>query len=322
MYLLHNMSPSLGPSQRDIRPRVPGALLLRSLLKCAINYRGERRSLVRQYYFELSRHFSPSIAVDAHDIRYYVATDDRAIGRHTFMFYGFDDDKFHRAVTIAEQHTGRSLRERELIDVGANIGTTTIPALKHFGASHAWAFEPAVDNLRLLRCNVAANNVNDQVTIFPVALSDATRPAQLELSNGSSGDHRVVVTEQDGYFAESRRPRLTIQLATFDDVAREAHIDMDRIGLVWIDAQGHEGRILAGAQQILHAPTAVVVEYWPYGLRRSSCLDLFHTLVAQHYSLVIDIGCEQAPVEHLAEDVHELAAKYPAPTSFTDLLLI
>lgn len=311
------------PSPRYDPPvRSPAALFLRSLVKCAINYRGERAAIIRQYYFDISSRFSPSVAVDAHGVRYYVATGDNAVGRPTFVSGGFDDDKLLRILNVVHDRTGRSLSGRDLVDIGANIGTTTIPAIKRFGASHVWAFEPALDNLALLRANMAANEVCDKVTIFPIGLSDTARQGQLELSARSSGDHRIIVTREDGYFNEPARPHVQVSLRTFDDVADEAHIDIDRLALVWIDAQGHEANILAGAQQLLRSSVSLVLEYWPYGLMRSSGLELLNQLVTQHYTTVLDIGRPPDPVEYRASELHRLQEIYNTPTSFTDLLLI
>ena len=60
--------------------------------------------------------------------------------------------------------------------------------------------------------------------------------------------------------------------------------------MVWIDAQGHDGHILASAGSLLQSTVPVVVEYCPHGLRRSSSLALLHATMAEHYSTVVGLG--------------------------------
>lgn len=292
----------------------------RALLKWALNHRGERSAISRQQFFDVAARMTPALAVEAEGIWYFVSTSDRAIGKITFTTGGFETDKLTAAVRVIEQRGRAGLRDRDLIDVGANIGTTSIPAVKRFGAAHVWACEPAPDNLRLLRSNVAVNELDAQVTVLPIALSDHDGVLRFELSTDNWGDHRVANGSGDGLFHEAERRHIDVNGMRFDDMVATHNIDLDRVGLVWIDAQGHDGRILAGADSLLRSDVPVVAEYWPYGLRRASSLDLFHQIVSEHYSTVVDIGGD-SPVEYPAGDVHSLAATYTG-IEHTDLLLL
>jgi FkbM family methyltransferase len=295
-------------------------LRARALLKWATNHRGERPAIVRQQFFDLAAHVTPSVAVEADGIWYFVPTADKAIGRITFSTGNFEVSKLTQAAGLVEQARGWSLRGRHMIDIGANIGTTTIPAVKVLDASHVWACEPAPGNLRLLRANVAANDLDDRVTVVPVALSDVGGTIRFELSADNWGDHRVAGGAGDGVFREDERPHIDVEAVRFDDLLAAQQIDLDRVGLVWIDAQGHDGRILADATSLVQSSVPVVVEYWPYGLRRSSSLALLHEAIETHYSTVVEIG-GAVPVEHPAGDVRSLEARYPG-IEHTDLLLL
>jgi FkbM family methyltransferase len=301
--------------------RIAAAYHTKAAAKWMLNYRGSRESIFRQYVFDLCARVSPSIAVEANGIRYYLSTADKEVSRKTFMRGEFEQEKLRIAVDLVESATGRSLVGKEWIEIGANIGTTTVPAIKVFGAAHVWAFEPAPGNLGLLRCNIGANGIEDQVTIIPVALSNRRGVADFELSPDSWGDHRVASNERVGSMGEERREHICVVMERFDDVVPGLDLDMSRVGLVWIDTQGHEGRVLDGASQIVRSDVPVLSEYWPYGLRRSFSLELFHDLVRANYTTVIDIGSKEGPIEYAAENVAELEAKYHG-ISFTDVLLL
>ena len=68
--------------------------------------------------------------------------------------------------------TARGSRGREVLEIGANIGTTTVPLVTVLGAAHGHAFEPIPRNLELLERNVAGNGLGDRVTIHAAAVSD------------------------------------------------------------------------------------------------------------------------------------------------------
>ena len=55
------------------------------------------------------------------------------------------------------------------VDVGANIGTQTLYALKFGGFDRAVCFEPEPKNLRSLRINLLINDLTDRVSIVEAA---------------------------------------------------------------------------------------------------------------------------------------------------------
>ncbi len=102
-------------------------------------------------------------------------------------------------------------------------------------------------------------------------------------------------------------------------------VDIDRVGLAWIDVQGHEGHVLAGATSLLERPIPAVTEFWPEALRRAGGLDRFRALVAGRYSEVVDL--RRSLAEGRAEltptgRLDDLIERYAGAASFTDLLLI
>lgn len=283
--------------------------------------------MLRQEIFDAVARVTPCVASTVGGVWYFVSTEDRGLGRVVFGHGEYEQDIMAHAIRLAEEFTGESplLKGRTFIDVGANIGTSTLPALLVFDAEDAVAFEPDDQNYRLLRCNLIANNVEDRVQPLNVALSAVSGLGILERSE-SSGDHRVRVRDglPDGMFRESLRTTTEIRLKTFDDVVHEGLLALDRVGLVWMDTQGHEGHVLAGAETLLRSDIPVVVEYWPYGLRRADGLDLLHQLVAENYRQVIDVRASLAGhtvVAVRAADVGDLAHRFGGET-YTDLLLL
>lgn len=232
------------------------------------------------------------------------------------------------AVALAERLVGRTdmLRGHIFIDVGANIGTSTIPALITFGARQAIAVEPGELNVQLLRSNIAVNRLDDKVDVVWAALSDRSGVGVLELSLTSGADNRVRMTDiaGDGEHRESERRTVEVPLITFDGLVAEKGVDLDDVGMVWMDVQGHEGHVLAGARSLWETPVPVQIEYWPYGLARSGGVTLLHEIIAAHYRRVVDVGASIAAgvvVEVAGENASSLMSRYPG-ARYTDLLLL
>jgi FkbM family methyltransferase len=286
-----------------------------------------RRLAPRAVFFDVAARFTPAVAVDASGLRYWVSTSDRFVGRETFLTGGFDDDAMARIMAALAQHAAPfGLEGRTILDIGANIGTTTVPLLRRFGARRAICVEPEPSNLRLLAMNCLDNGVLDRVSIHALALSDRDGEVTLALSPTNSGDHRVLVAGEQagGALDEAQRTTVTVPALRLDALVRRGDVDLAALGLAWIDAQGHEGQILAGARSLLGGPAPIVTELWPYGLRRHGGLERMCELLAEHYEAVVEMGAPERPMAPAVVPTSELGAlvaRYDG-VSFTDLLLV
>lgn len=110
--------------------------------------------------------------ISSHAEHFVVSTADKVIGREIFLHGEFDFAKLVAALDILRREGCPA--PCHLIDVGANIGTITIPAINRGLIESATAIEPHPDNLRLLHANAALNGVLDKVRVVPCAVSSET----------------------------------------------------------------------------------------------------------------------------------------------------
>ncbi|HET7900404.1 MAG TPA: FkbM family methyltransferase [Candidatus Nanopelagicales bacterium] len=282
----------------------------------------KRRTIPRWVAFEAMRAFSPVVAVESEGLRYLVSTRDRSVGRVVFLSGSYDAELIDLVVrTLEREHGEGFLRGRTVLDVGANIGTTVLPLLVRHGAGRGIAIEPEPGNVGLLRANVASNGLQDRVVVRQLAVSDHDGTATLELATTNSGDHRVRAdgATSDGAYGEKDRRTIEVPVRTLDSVLLEEGVDVADVALLWVDTQGHEGQVLAGATTLLATGVPVCLEYWPYGLRRAGGLDLLHEVIRARYARVLDLRAEGGPVE--VPDLDRLAERYPFER-YTDLLLL
>lgn len=156
------------------------------------------------------------------------------------------------------------------VDVGANIGLTTIPIAKYNDKIDIYAFEPESNNYRILRKNIIANGVETKVKALNLALFSEDCTLDMELSENNMGDHRVrrpsIPNPRSNYFNEETRPTVKIQARRLDGVLKVQ--DLVKPVILKVDTQGAEVQVFSGAQKFLAGVDYLIVEYWPYGLQR------------------------------------------------------
>jgi FkbM family methyltransferase len=194
------------------------------------------------------------------------------------------------------------------VDVGANIGTTTIPALLDHGFASAVACEPGEVAADLLRRTVAANGLDRRVTIVGAAVSDTEGTIHLRMPNPDSG-----TLEAGAPVGEL----LEVATVTLDGLAERGVYEPGSVGLVWVDAQGHEGHILSGAGRLLARSVPLVVALRPKKLRRGLGLDRYLELLQRHYARVADLRDPGAGLEPV-----QAIRRFAEENRKTDLLLI
>lgn len=290
--------------------------------KVLINYRGARSTGTRGILFKLVSRYSPLVATEYGKGRILVDTADGEIGRRVFITHEYERRYMGAAVDYLKQVAG-ALPGPVFVDVGANIGISTLDALLHFGFEKAVCFEPDSWNFKILKMNLVLNDLTERADAHRMALSNSEGERLLQRTEGNSGDSQLVAPTDPGGPGEGNREVCkTTRLDTYLD----AHPGLlEQIGLLWIDAQGHDPIVLQGAERLMKQGTPVVVEYWPKGLQAQSALELFETLVADNYSTVVDLrvlsdgNLAQATIA--TSQIRSLRGYY-LDEEFTDLLLL
>lgn len=287
-----------------------------------LRYQAARTLLRRRLQYLAMGSTTPFVAAADGDAFVLVPTRDFPVGYQAYSGGAFQGDILPRAVAeIASRRPGYSLSNRTVLEVGANIGTHTLQFLRA-GAGHVVAVEPSTSNARVLRANAALNGAEGRVTVVQAAAGAESGQVELALDTINSGDHRV----QAGGRSLDRATE-TVALVTLDGLAEDGTIERDQIALAWVDVQGFEGAVLAGATKLLEAGIPIVLEFWPAGLRETGQLDDLLGRLASG-ATVIDLGIMgDGPIRQIdAAGLKDLVAeidrvKHPDGGA-TDLLLL
>jgi len=301
------------------------------LARETLSFPHPQQAILRWAAFAAARPITDTVSTTVDGIRYFVSTRDQSVGRIVFMGRVPDGGFLDDYLDLIGKELGRPAVEgATCVEIGANIGTTTLPLVLQHGAGFCLALEPAPANLTLLRANLAANGVGpDRVRVLPVAASDRPGTVDFELSSGNSGDHRIRLQEgpaahEPELYDERHRPVIAVPAERADDILAEQDVDVSEVGFVWIDTQGHEGHVLAGAPKLLASAAPIVMEYWPYGLRRAAGLELLHGLIRDSGRRIIDLRetVRGGSLRVLSQAEFDALPEHYRNQQFTDLALL
>jgi FkbM family methyltransferase len=143
------------------------------------------------------------------------------------------------------------------MDVGANIGLTTIPLARN-PRVQCLAFEPEPLNFGFLQRNVARNAPGGMVDFHQVALFNERGSMSLSIADANIGDHRLTKAGVPG------RRSIEIPTVPLDDF-------VDRISgklAIKIDTQGAEPFVIAGGQKVLAKAGLLAMEFCPFLMKQ------------------------------------------------------
>jgi len=153
-----------------------------------------------------------------------------------------------------------------LIDVGGNIGLTSIPVARARNTV-CHVFEPDPRNHALLVRNAVANGVQSLVHAYNVAVMEHEGTFTLERSKDNMGDHRIrVAPATAGAYGEEGRTVVRVPGRPLDACLADQPLAGPVV--LKVDTQGAEAQVFRGAAATLGRVDFVFAEYWPYGLRR------------------------------------------------------
>jgi FkbM family methyltransferase len=127
-----------------------------------------------------------------------------------------------------------------IVDVGANIGTTTVPFAQR--GYRVVAIEPVPHTVQLLRMNLAANRVTDRCIVVEQAVADRSGEVMMRVQN-TLGISEVIAhghTETDQVTGDYRNEQIQVPAAPLEQILGDAGIDPGEVALVWSDTEGSE----------------------------------------------------------------------------------
>tara|TARA_B100001057_G_scaffold426925_1_gene451380 strand:+ start:1932 stop:2936 length:1005 start_codon:yes stop_codon:yes gene_type:complete len=256
-----------------------------------------------------------------HEEKFIIFTNDGVISKEIFISNEFDLKKIYKALDFLNKKN----RISKLYDIGANIGVICIPTIKRALVQTACAVEPEIKNFELLKMNISLNNLQDKIKTYNYALSDKDDEViEMEIAENNSGDHRIKNKPQFNIHGEESRKTVKVNSKRFDTLFTDVDPKKD---LVWIDTQGYEPVILSGSEKLIQSKTPIVVEFWPYALKRAGHWEKM-TQIFYKFDYYIDLSSSNIePVEINEKNLKILKDGWDSEKKgnfslYTDLILL
>jgi FkbM family methyltransferase len=247
-----------------------------------------------------------------------------AVGQSLWLTHGYEQDSISALVRWLGH---RSVDSGIVVDLGANIGTTSIPfAQAGFGVL---AVEPVPHTYSILVDNVRSNHCADQIRTVKCAVS--VEPGEVQMWTGFGSGVAEVAIEGEAPGMERwgpRRERFGVPAAPLNSILADHGINAAEVALVWADVQGSETAVIRSGTELWLAGVPLYLEVDPSSLEQHSGIDGFIDAVQGSFTGFIErralvargLAPMPRPIAEFGAWVGTLTSG--GPNSYSDALLI
>lgn len=168
----------------------------------------------------------------------------------------------------------RGEKGKTLIDVGAHLGRFAILASNNF--DEIVALEPLGKTYNHLKKNIQLNNLSKKIVPLNLAASSEKGEAVMSPQKMNTGASRI-----------DSHGKIKIKKDKLDNIIKKNKINFKEVDLILVDAEGHEIKVLQGAQYLLKnsAPTIIIETFklkevseflGKFGFKKVKTLDFYN----------------------------------------------
>ena len=236
-------------------------------------------------------------------IKYITFTDN--ISKNLFLHNSWNVHILYRGMKII----GKSFKKKTLINVGAHIGSTCIPAVKnHF--KDAIAFEPVKKNFRLLASNIYLNDLESKIKFYNIGLSNKKKTLSLKLHGQNTGDYRV-----------SNKKHKNFEIVECDKLDNYTKKFNKKNSVIFMYAQGHEPDVFMGGISTIKKGIPIITVFPPSLF--SANWFIKYSKLFKYYNYIYDLQSSKiSRIPFTKKELKKLYDKYNVGDNFTDILII
>ena len=183
-----------------------------------------------------------------------------------------------------------------VIDIGANEGYMTLSlAMKIGNGGHLFAIEPHPANVRMLKSNISLNSLTN-TTVIQKAVND--KPGQLDMYGDRAWG--TLFKQQS-----INSPSVTsVEVDTLDAIM--GSLSLKSLGLIKIDVEGSEIRVIRGAHEVITATRPIVafeINLTLLAYEVISIQEAFDFFLSNNYALFVEKNGRLVKLDWLNERI-------------------
>ena len=247
----------------------------------------DRESFLEMIYVDDSQY--RTVTVNG-GISYVYRREDSILG--PWMRYSKENHS-HRELTFLLSFVKENTNFKDdgyFLDIGANIGTTSICVKKINPDFKVISFEPGQQNYDLLRVNCILNK-EEGIRAEHIGLGSEVGKRHYYYRIDNPGGSEVCDAESEQY-------QETVIINTLDYYLNEKGIRADDISFIWMDTEGFESEVIIGSKKTLKLKAIPLVhEFNPKYYKKKGTVTEYLDIMNEAYSYFFDVRkCEgQAP---------------------------
>jgi len=187
-------------------------------------------------------------------VKIYIESNSQQGLEYVYYTNSLDDLRFYCRFNFQDwefvsRHIFASIaKECDLVlDIGAYTGVYSIEAASANSNLKVKSFEPNPEIIQNLQKNIEANNLEQQIEIFPIALGQNIGATRLYLPNYDLFSSIATLNPSASKFFE-------VKTSTLDAV-----FEIESVNLIKIDVEGFESEIFAGGKKLLNRCKPIIL---------------------------------------------------------------
>lgn len=179
---------------------------------------------------------------------------DFAIDARSHLYSRFIVDGFYEpeVAKLLDRHLPR---QRDVLDVGANIGLFSVKCASLLPSNKVIAVEPTPNALGRLRKNIARNGLEERIEVFAGVASDKEGTVDINFIPGKE-EYSTVGNLAHPSVAGLSISSVKVEALPLDSIISRYGVDP---GFIKIDVEGMEHHVLAGATETLRSARPIVL---------------------------------------------------------------
>ena len=281
-----------------------------------------KNKLIRVFTFYILKE-NLDIQLKINNTNFIINSSDKVNSKKIYSNLSFPQfDELKKAKNLLEKE---NINIENLIDIGAHFGNISIPAVTEEYFKSAIAIEPVPENYKLLKKNVAINNIENKVETFNNFIGE--KEDEIEIYSFKNNPAASLKIEDKSFLEKYKKTynlkniqKVLVKQIHIDDILKE--VDFKK-AFIWSYCQGDDIDVINSSRYIKSNKIPFCLPISGFMLQKNnSNLDSFlKQLIESNYKKFVNLSDKNPEINlNNFQNINKLLDKYGNTGSFFTLL--